>query len=364
MLRDATQATLFEILAENEIPFEHNKAESTVVLKDCRSKILFRSMEEYERLRGTNLAWFGLDELTYTLEEAWTRLEGRLRDPKARRICGFAVWTPKGYDWVYRRFIDSTKPTGYVAIFAKPNENRHLLAQVPDYYTRLKNSYDERFFAQEVLGEYLSLDGSRVYGAFDRKEHVRPLEMDPHVPLLWTLDFNVDPMTSLVAQYNSGIFRVLDEVVLRHASTPEAVAAFVDRYPSHALGVAVYGDASGNNDKTSGMSDYQMVRASFKEHGVSLVNYKVPSSNPSIRDRINLTNARLKTASGKIGLLVDPKCTELIRDFEQVSYKAGSTQVDKDRDRMRTHASDALGYLLWEECMGARKIGYRQERVL
>jgi hypothetical protein len=112
------------------------------------------------------------------------------------------------------------------------------------------------------------------------------------------------------------------------------------------------------------MSDYQMVRASFKEHGVSLVNYKVPSSNPSIRDRINLTNARLKTASGKIGLLVDPKCTELIRDFEQVSYKAGSTQVDKDRDRMRTHASDALGYLLWEECMGARKIGYRQERVL
>ena len=48
-------------------------------------------MDDFERLRGTNLAWFGLDELTYTAEEAWLRLEGRLRDPRASRlvrICG------------------------------------------------------------------------------------------------------------------------------------------------------------------------------------------------------------------------------------------------------------------------------------
>ncbi len=105
MLRDATQAALFEILESNEIPYEHNKAENTLVMQDTRSRILFRPVDEFERLRGTNLAWFGLDELTYTQEEAWLRLEGRLRDPKATRLCGFAVWTPKGYDWVYRKFI-------------------------------------------------------------------------------------------------------------------------------------------------------------------------------------------------------------------------------------------------------------------
>lgn len=42
----------------------------------------------------------GVDELTYTQEEAWLRLDGQLRDPKAKRLCGFAVWTPKGFDWV------------------------------------------------------------------------------------------------------------------------------------------------------------------------------------------------------------------------------------------------------------------------
>src|SRR5947209_20581694 len=119
MLRDATQATLFEILDGNRIPYEHNKAENTVVMKDTGSRILFRPVDEFERLRGTNLAWFGLDELTYTQEESWLRLQGRLRDPSAKRLCGFAVWTPKGYDWVYQKFI-AEPVQGYQVVTAPP----------------------------------------------------------------------------------------------------------------------------------------------------------------------------------------------------------------------------------------------------
>src|ERR1039458_576647 len=56
MLRDATQATLFEILDSNRIPYEHNKAENTLRMKDTASRIVFRPVDEFERLRGTNLA--------------------------------------------------------------------------------------------------------------------------------------------------------------------------------------------------------------------------------------------------------------------------------------------------------------------
>src|SRR5262249_40312827 len=125
MLRDATQSTLLEILDENSILYEHNKGENTLVFKDTRSRILFRPVDEFERLRGTNLAWFGLDELTYTQEESWLRLQGRLRDPKASRLCGFAVWTPKGFDWVYRAFVVESR-NGYSVARARPYENRHL----------------------------------------------------------------------------------------------------------------------------------------------------------------------------------------------------------------------------------------------
>src|SRR3954462_12061507 len=82
MLRDATVAALLEALVKNGIPHEVNRAENYLVMGETRSRILFRAVEEFERLRGSNLAWFGLDELTYTSQEAWLRLEGRLRDPK------------------------------------------------------------------------------------------------------------------------------------------------------------------------------------------------------------------------------------------------------------------------------------------
>jgi hypothetical protein len=94
------------------------------------------------------------------------------------------------------------------------------------------------------------------------------------------------------------------------------------------------------------------------------VRYRVPRSNPSVRERLNLMNARLRSAAGEIGLWVDEKCTELIKDFEQVCFKADSNVIDKDRDRLRTHLSDALGYLLWQECRPIASIGERRERLI
>jgi hypothetical protein len=363
MLRDATQATLFELLETLEIPYEYNKAENLLTLRHNRSRMIFRPVDDFDRLRGTNLAWFGLDELTYSPEGAWLRLEGRLRDPQAARLCGFAVWTPKGYDWVYQKFIaDPVK--GYSAIIARPNENRFLLEKVPDFYERLRNSYDENFYQQEALGQYLSQQGGLVYSAFSRGDQVKQLQVNPNCPLLWALDFNVDPMSSVVAQMAGRRVFVLDEIALRHASTHEACEAFEKRFPNHRSGVVIYGDASGNSQHSTGTSDYQIVREYFRMSYGGRATYKVPRANPSVRERIMLTNATLRSASGDIRLLVDPRCKELIKDFEQVSYKADSNAIDKDKDRRRTHLSDALGYLLWQESRPQPGIGEHPERLI
>ncbi len=239
-----------------------------------------------------------------------------------------------------------------------------LLEKVPDYYERLKHSYDETFYEQEVLGRYLSLDGGLVYHAFDRREHVQSLQVNQRAPLLWALDFNVDPMSSIVAQIAGRMVLLLDEISLRHASTVEACEEFSKRFPSHAGGVIVYGDASGNAQHTTGASDYQIVRDHFRLHYGGRVTYRVPKSNPSVRDRITLTNAKLRTGSGEIGMLIDPKCKEMIKDFEQVAYKADSNAIDKEKDRRRTHVSDALGYLLWQECRPMPGVGEHQERLI
>jgi hypothetical protein len=348
MLRDATLASFAEILNANRIPYEYNKAENLLTMKDTGSRILFRSLDDFERLRGTNLAWFGVDELTYTPEEAWLRLEGRLRDPEATKLCGFAVWTPKGYDWVYERFIRAPVE-GYEAVVAKPFENRHVLEKVPDFYERLRKSYDAQFFEQEVLGEYLNISSGLVYRSFDRARNVLAMTLDPSRPLLWTLDFNVDPMSSLIVQRSGEIIKVLDEIVLSRASTQQACEEFQSRYPYHAAGIVVYGDAAGHAMHTTGPSDYRILKEFFRRSGYTNADFRAPHSNPSVRERVTLMNSRLCAADGETRLVADARCKELIRDFEEVSFKPGSSVIDKERDSKRTHLSDALGYLVWQE---------------
>jgi hypothetical protein len=363
MLRDATQTALFEILDRSRIPYEHSKAENAVMLKDTRSRILFRPVEEFDRLRGTNLAWFGLDELTYTQEDAWVVLEGRLRDPKASRLCGFATWTPKGFDWVYRRFVQE-RVEGYELVVAEPFENHYLLEQIPDFYERLKRSYDANFYEQEVMGKYISLSAGLVYHEFSRAEHTADLKVEATLPLLWALDFNVDPMCSVVAQIAGETIRVLAEIVLSRSTTQEACQEFAARFPRHGAGICVYGDASGSHMQTAGTSDYRVVREFFQREGYRNVTYKVPRANPLVRERVGLVNSKLRSASSETHLVIDRKCTELVKDLEQVTYKPDSTVIDKDKDPRRTHLSDALGYLVWQECRPQTPAGERGMRLL
>jgi hypothetical protein len=272
MLRDSTLSALFEILDANFIPYEYSKGDNVLTMTDSGSRVLCRSVDEFERLRGTNLAWFALDELTYSPEAAWLVLEGRLRDPRAERLCGFGVWTPKGFDWVYRKFISEPR-LSYETTLAQPFENSHLLEQIPDFYDLLKSSYDEAFFEQEALGKYLNVHAGLVYYAFSRQDHVVDTFIHPDAPLLWALDFNVDPMCSVVAQVIGGTVYVLDEIVLRNSNTLQACEEFLRRFPGHPRGLVVYGDASGNNTHTSGDSDYHIVRAFFAENYSSALQF-------------------------------------------------------------------------------------------
>ncbi len=347
MLRDATLTSLFGALEEHEIQYELRKADGELTLTGPDSTMLLRSLDEPERLRGTNLAWFGIDELSYSREEAWLRLEARLRDPQAASLCGFGVWTPQGHDWIYKRFIQ--KPVaGYDCVRARPFENRFVLERTPDYYERLESSYDPKFYQQEVLGEYLNSRADRVYHCFNPAVHLVRHAYDPHKTLLWALDFNVAPMSSVVLQRDHGRLVVIDEIVLERATTEEACQEFENRYKGHAGGLNIFGDASGRTMHTTGFSDYSMLQNSLYKAGFRHITIRVPKGNPAVLSRVQKVNAMLTNALGEVRLEVDVRCKELVKDFEEVLFKPESGIIDKARDPQRTHASDALGYAIWE----------------
>ncbi len=347
MLRDATLSGLYQVLAEQDFDFELRKTDGELTIKGPESTALLRSLDEPERLRGTNLAWFGIDELSYASEDAWLRLEARLRDPKAKKLCGFGVWTPQGHDWVYKRFVQ-TPVAGYKCVRARPFENRFLLNQTPDYYERLESSYDPKFYRQEVLGDYLNSRADRVYHCFNPAVHVVRRNYDPGKALLWALDFNVAPMSSVLLQRDGARIVVIDEIVLDRATTEEACQEFENRYKTHTEIVEIFGDASGNSFHTTGLSDYSMLQNALYRAGIRRVKMHVPASNPTVLKRVNKVNALLTNALGEVRLEIDPRCKELIKDLEEVLFKPDSGIVDKARDPRRTHASDALGYAIWQ----------------
>jgi len=101
--------------------------------------------------------------------------------------------------------------------------------------------------------------------------------------------------------------------------------------------------------------------------GQIVLQMRTTSSNPGVRDRINIVNSRLCSAAGDRRLFIDPKCKELIRDLEQVRWKTdetgrATTELDKS-DRMRTHVSDALGYYVAQAFAMRGKFGEQRERL-
>lgn len=94
MLRDATLTGLHQVLNEADVDYDLRKTDGELTLQTARSTVLLRSLNEPERLRGTNLAWFGIDELSYEREESGLRLEARLqRGLTIRESVCYGDWT-------------------------------------------------------------------------------------------------------------------------------------------------------------------------------------------------------------------------------------------------------------------------------
>jgi len=151
MLRDATQRTFFDLLPRSLIQAYH-KSEERLVLRNG-AEALFRSLDQPDRARGLNLAWFWLDEAPLCGYYAWQVLKARLRQA-GFATAAWATGTPHGRDDFARDF--EVAPRANHALFrASTYANAHHLP--PDFITEL--GYTGAFAQQEVLGLFVAFEG-------------------------------------------------------------------------------------------------------------------------------------------------------------------------------------------------------------
>jgi hypothetical protein len=255
-----------------------------------------------------------------------------------------------------------------------------------EYKEGLLKSFDPKLAEAMLFAKFVPVMRGACYHAFDRAVHVRDslrliypnqpvyttamgkIQFPPqYCPLWWSLDFNVDPLCSVIGQWlpekeyhtdhRAKSWRVLDEITLHNSDTEASCREFLKRYGGWPGKVIIYGDANGWRRTTAqaGLTDYRIVEKMLRPVFGTRLEFRIRPMNPAQRDRVNAVNARLETYDGKSHFVISgQKCPKTIQDIETVTWIAGSHLIDKSKIAKvtisSTHFTDALGYAIEREC--------------
>jgi phage terminase large subunit len=311
-----------------------NESELTILLKNG-STIALKGADNYDSLRGVGLDFLVLDEFADIDPEAFYET---LRPTLSDKMGGaLFIGTPKGIgNWAHDLFqMPLENPEAWSSYQFTTIDGGQVTQEEID---SARQDLDERTFRQEFLATFETYAG-RIYYAFDRKTHVSDIKLEPRdLDVIYLgMDFNIDPMSAVIAIRKGDDLHVIDEIRMFSSNTQEAVDEIKSRYPKSK--VWVYPDPASRQRKTSagGATDLTILQnAGFI--------VKAPNAHTPVRDRINAVNSRLCDARGIKHLFVSPQCKYTIEGLERHTYKEGTVQPDKDSGY--DHMMDALGYMV------------------
>lgn len=194
-MRDSTMREFFKLLPP-ELIHSFNRSEYELKLKNG-TEVLFRSLENYESIRGVEVAFIWIDEANLISHKAWRVCLGRLRQPGfPHRSC--ITTTPRGkkHNWVYLEYELKPRIDSKVSRKIYHARTRDNIANVgEEYIADLEASYTGEFALQELEGQFIDIIEGRVYPQFSYDYHVdffgEEIIYNPHLPLYGFWDYGV-----------------------------------------------------------------------------------------------------------------------------------------------------------------------------
>ena len=296
------------------------------------STIALRGADNPDSLRGVGIDYLVLDEAQDMSQQVW---EAVLAPALADRQ-GEAMFsgTPKGYNWFYDLWQQGHADPSWECFRSTTLES----GIVPDEEVeKQRRTMDVRLFRQEFEASFETLAG-RVYQPFIREDHAITEVADHGGEVLVGMDFNVNPMCACIAFKVAGQLHITDEIVLPDANTETMARALDQRLAGRQ--VIIYPDPAGRQRRTSaalGHTDLSILEG----YGFTVI---APKRAPLVVDRINEVNAMWENSAGEARMFVHPRCKQLIKSMEGLTYKEGTNQPDKSAGL--DHMADALGYLV------------------
>ena len=341
------------------VHYEYKKAEDKLQFKNG-SEILFRHLQEPNKLKSLNLGFVELEEMSDTPESTFKMLLSRLRQTvkpewesmgfKYRLFGHTNPEASKG--WIYKYFVEQ-KPDNYRLIQAPTTQNIHL---AKDYVESLKEIYDPEYYRINVLGEFGDYSSGLVVKGFT-DDNIQTLHYQPDEDLHISCDFNVGAMMWVLAHKTFDKVFFFDEIVLEDVTTEDTIQEVIKRYPNHKGKIIINGDAAGRFRSTqSEVDNYVIMRNALRRHYPNnQIHLAVRPCNPPVKRRIAGFNAMVKDYNGKRRILIDKKCKWLLYNVYNLKYKTGTDIIDlpshqsirdNNDQKFLMHIFDAASYLV------------------
>jgi PBSX family phage terminase large subunit len=344
-LVEVLECPIVDILSNNNLLLEHSYSAHKSILKNGNI-IYYRSLENFDVIRGLNTADIFVDECALASKEAIEVLYGRLLTNNSRIV--FAT-TPKGLNnWVYEDYFAETSNKKFVSVRYALSDNPSITQEAID---RLRESMDPMMCQQELDAMFVNLTQNRVYHAFTNDNIVSSDTM-PEIQFnhnMIGLDYNIGKMSAVLMRKHiqTNKIYVIDEIY--GPLTVQDMAQEINRRGwahSDDHDYTIVDDASGNTrQQGSAMTNRQVLM----QCGLGKITGN--TSNPLREKRFNVVNSTFLNGLRKNNLFVSSKCKILINELQTLSYKKGTEVVD-DRSNMAGHITDALGYCVYFLCGG------------
>lgn len=313
-----------------------------------RRKLYIIGAEKIRRIRGHPVFFVALDEIAFydtPLSTVWKAVRPALSDYRGRAL---VTTTPNGKGTpAYDFYLQVLKqPEDWKYFYWHTRDNPFI---DPDEIEDAKREMDERSFRQEWEATWESFEGLAYYN-FEENTHIKrqePYRQD--LPLDLLLDFNVNPTTLLIAQFESGQMKIRKEYSQKNSSTVSTIRSFcqdhraIDENGNQRYRIRIFGDAAGHSRASqTGFSNYHYITEALQAEGFQY-EICVPGVNPAIVDRVMHLNAWLKNYYGESRIEIDPSCTDLIRDLssQELDGRHPSEKYNLG------HKVSALGYYVW-----------------
>jgi PBSX family phage terminase large subunit len=317
MLRDATQRTLLGLMDRTGITYERHKAEGAIRIPASGHEIIFRSLDDPEKVRGPNLNYAWVDEGSLVDRMAWSIVKGRVRvgvNPQAWLTC-----TPKGRNYVWEEWERDANPD-HPLYRVRTDENPEL----PEGFAE-SLGYTGVFAAQELGGEFVAFEGL-VWPGFTRPTHVERVECAGWRAVLGVDIGTRNPTCVLVARGDEDR-RHIESEIYRSGLSSEEIIATVEAECDRVRADAIYADPSA-----------AAYIETWQRHG-----YPAKKAENDVSFGIGIVATGFAN-----GMTIDPSCVNLISEIESYHYPENKTDSDKPVKQF-DHAVDCLRYLCASE---------------